>query len=125
MDPRLDAKWERWMYYRQNGHLQILYEGAPIKVLLGAGTAGFDRSIARHPEHKYVFLDESLSLGDATDIVEFWRSMDPRTPTDYVIVSTDGRYYSFPANPPRKELPVDVLQLVTTDRARNAIPNKP
>jgi len=108
---------ERWLYYRDHGELQILYQGEPIKFLANVGDGGFDRHLEPHPTHRYIFLDTTATLGDASWALGWWSAFDPRTPTDYYVVSSEGWYYPFPSKFGRTKIPQRMRDLLKSDRA--------
>jgi hypothetical protein len=84
-----------WVYKKAPSGVAIYYNGRSIKFLSDIGDGAFDRAIKIDPARRYVFLDSRLTLDDASNIVSFWTSLDPKTPTDFVVTINGSSAYRF------------------------------
>jgi hypothetical protein len=81
-----------WVYRKGTTGWSIFYGGQPIHFLPHVGDGAWDRPTNDSPEHRYVFIDAALSVQEAGDIVGYWGSFDPRTPSDFIAVTKFGYY---------------------------------
>lgn len=101
-----------WIYYAKSGKLEIIYNGATIRVLPEVGDGSFDRPFNLKPARRYVFISENVSLRDASNIVSFWKSFDPKTPCDFVIIFDDGGMRTWPTEPVKLSVPPELGEAV-------------
>lgn len=109
------SKGDVWLYAHVRGDVAISYNGTPIRFNPEVGDGAFDRPINLGPPHRYVFIDAGLTLDDAAGVVAFWKSLDPKTPTNFVVISSKGEYYEFPARFEQEVVPANVLDSVRSE----------
>lgn len=102
-----------WIYQKTPTGVEIFYNGRPIKFLPDVGDGAFDRAIKIDPVRRYVFLDSRLSLDDASNIVSFWKSLDPKTPTDFVVIINGRSAYRFISKFERVAVPDALMEAVS------------